>query len=280
MITRSPSSPLHRHWSVLASKLCALCFVLCVFAAARGVAATPGERYEEVRTNFEKSDFNRAQYLAESMMKEGHLSAELFQVMGHIRFRQGDLGRAALWYMRASLFPPPVPEIRQNLHYIHERTGNLRFVGNSFRDQFSARLTRSQWAHVTIICGWIFLFAVALFYVQSKSRALRTTLMLVRVLALAIGTIAALGWYWHPSYKKIENIAIVTAPNSKAYTAATVTSGSVSSLPPGSEVRKLEDRGSWCYVEIPVENDTRRGWVQSDVLTPFWPKEFGPGYLE
>jgi hypothetical protein len=263
----------------LFSLLRALCSVLCALCPML-FAATPEERYAEVRANFEKTDFNRAQYLAESMMKDGHLSAELFQVMGHIRFRQGDLGRAALWYMRASLFPPPVPEIRQNLHYIHERTGNLRFVGNSFRDQFSARLTRSQWAHVTIICGWIFLFAVALYFIQRRSRALRTTLMLVLALAIALGSIAALGWYWHPSYKKIENLAIVTAPDTLAYTAATVTSGSVSKLPPGSEVRKLEDRGSWCYVEIPVENGTRRGWVQSDVLTPFWPKDFSPAYLE
>jgi hypothetical protein len=281
MNPQGQSHPRHRLRFGIIPKLCALCFVLCLLALHATSAATPAERYDEVRATFEKQDYTRAQYLAEAILKDGHLSPELFQIMGHIRYRQGDLGRAALWYMRASLFPPPVPEIRQNLHYIHERTGNLRFPANSFRDQFSARLSRTQWAHVTIVSGWIFLFAVALFYLQNQSRALRTTLMLVRVLALSVVTIAALGWAWHPSYKKIENLAVVIAPNTKAYTAATVTSGSVSSLPPGSEVRKLEDRGAWCYVEIPVESDdTRRGWVQSDVLTPFWPREFGTGYLE
>lgn len=254
---------------------------LCVIIACgslQGAAAAPEERYAEVRTQFEKGDFSRAQHLAESLLKDGHLSPELFQLMGHIRYRQGDLGRATLWYGRASLFPPPVPEVRQNIAHIHDRTGNLRYPANSVRDQFTARMSRTQWAHVAVTAGWVFVFAVALFYLHIRSFALRTLLMLVRVVALGIATVAACGWYWRPSYEDVGKIAVVTSPNAKAFTAATVTSGSVVALPQGSEIRKLEDRGTWCYVEIPTEGEFRRGWVQSEVLTPFWP--FEKGYLE
>ena len=262
--------------SPVLSVLCALCALLsCPLVTS---AAAPEERFDELRTTFEKGDFTRAQELAEDLLTDKHLSPQLFQFLGHIRYRQGDLGRAALWYLRASLFPPPVPEVRQNITYIHERTGNLRFPANSFRDQFSSRLSRAQWLELAMVSGWIFLFAVALYYLQVRSFALRTMLMLVRVIAVAIATVAVLGWLWHPSFEKIENLAIVTAPNTKAYTAATVTSGSVSSLPPGSEVKKLQERGTWCYVEIPVDDETRRGWVQMEALTPCWP--FDPGYLE
>ena len=103
-------------------------------------------------------------------------------------------------------------------------------------------------------------------------------MVLVAVLASVVAVIAGLGWYWHPSFEKIERLAYVTTPETKAFTAATVTSGSVSALPPGSSVRILEDRNLWSYVEIPAEGDYRRGWVQTAALTRFWP--YDPGYLE
>ena len=236
------------------------------------------ERYADMKANFEKNDLSRAAHIGEDLISSGHLSAQVFQLMGHIRYREGDLGKAALWYLRSSLFPPRVPEIRQNIAHIHDRTGNLRFPANDFRDQFSSRLSRTQWAHLAIVAGWIFLFAVAIHHLLIRSRDLRTFLMLVRVLALGTVVVAALGWYWHTSYEKIEKLAVITTPNAKAYTAATITSGSVVSLPPGSEVRRLEERGPWCYVEIPTEGEFRRGWVLEEWLTPFWP--FDRGYLE
>jgi hypothetical protein len=265
----------------------ALCVLLLYPMLAEASASSPEERYGEVRLNFEKGDFTRAQYLGEAMLKDGELSPQLFQLLGHIRYRQGDLGRASLWYSRAALFPPPVQEIRQNITHIHERTGNVRFTANTFRDQFSARLSRAQWLKVAIVSGWIFLFTVALYYFHTRSFALRTLLMLVRVIAVAVTTVALLGWVWHPSFEKLQKLAVVTAPGTKAYTAATVTSGSVSPLPPGSEVRKLEERGAWCYVEIPPppvsaddssDRQALRGWVQMESLSPYWP--FDPAYLE
>jgi hypothetical protein len=107
------------------------------------------------------------------------------------------------------------------------------------------------------------------------------------VIAAGSAAVAGVGWAAHPSYEKIANLAMVTAPGTKAYTAATVTSGTVSALPPGSEVRKLEERGAWSYVEIPANPQTAddsterhpyRGWVQTSALTPCWP--FKAEYLE
>ncbi len=250
--------------------------VVCQMSSA--AERPPEDRYADMKACFEKNDFSRAAYLGEDLLKSGHLSPQLFQLLGHIRYREGDLGKAALWYLRASFFPPPVLEIRQNIAHIHDRTGNIRFPANGLRDQFSSRLSRTQWAHVAITAAWIFIFTVAIYYMHVRSFGIRTLLMLVRVLALAVMTIAALGWYWHPSFEKMEKLAVITAPNAKAYTAATATSGSVVALPPGSEIRRLEDRGSWSYVEIPTEGEPRRGWVQTEWLSPFWP--YDRGYLE
>lgn len=243
-----------------------------------GAERPPAERYAEVCSFFEKGDYTRAQYIAEGLLKDGHLSPQLFQMLGHIHYRRGDLGRAALSYQRASLFPPPVPEVRQNIAHIHDRTGNLAFPANGFRDQFAARLTRSQWGGIVVTSGWVLLYAVVLCLLFSRTPSLRAPLVLVAVLASVVGVIAGLGWFWHPSFEKVERLAYVTTSETKAFTAATVTSGSVSALPPGSSVRILEDRDLWSYVEIPAEGEYRRGWVQTAALTRFWP--YDPGYLE
>jgi hypothetical protein len=266
--------------------------MLWVIAAAcplpcSAAALTPQQRYDQVRAAVEKKDFPHAQELADAMLTDGLFSPQLFQLLGHIRYREEDHGRAALWYQRASLFPPPVPEIRQNLAHIHDLTGNVRFRSNTFRDQFSARFSRTQWAHAAVVSGWIALFSLTVFALI-RSAALRTLMMLICVLATLSATLATLAWTWRPSYQKIENLAIVTEAGVRAYTAATTASGSVSSLPPGSEVRKLGERGKWSYVEIPsrqtsasdkdVDNIPLRGWVPNRVLTLCWP--FDPGYLE
>jgi hypothetical protein len=101
------------------------------------------------------------------------------------------------------------------------------------------------------------------------------------VLALIFSAASWACWYNRPSYETVKDLAFITGTGVSAYTAASITSGSVIQLPPGSEVRKLDDRGAWSYVEIPSPQTTgekMRGWVQNDVLSVFWP--FDPGYLE
>lgn len=249
---------------------------------ALSAAPTADEQFAAALAAFDKEDFRSAQQIGESMLDSSHLSPQLFQLLGNVRYRQGDLGRAALWNKRASLFPPPTPETRQNLAHIHERTGNLSFPSNGFHDQFAARFTRTKWFVISVICEWTVIFSLFIAFLICRRGWMRTLLCTLATLAVIIGTAGMLGWYWHPSFEKVRDLAIVTADKAIAYTAASTTSGSVIQLPPGSEVRKLEDRGAWCYVEIPTEGEHRRGWVQNDALSPFWPadKKFDPGYLE
>ncbi len=69
----------------------------------------------------------------------------------------------------------------------------------------------------------------------------------------------------------MKDIWIVTTPGTKAYTAASTTAGTIIDLPPGSQIRLLEKRGAWNYVEIPNATDNLRGWIEADTLTPLWP---------
>lgn len=249
-------------------------------AAAPEAADDLAKRYDDARVAFEKGDFKRAQYLSESLLKDsleqGKISPQLFQLMGHTRYRQGDLGRAALWYMRAALFPPPSPETIQNLTHIRGKTGNLAFSANSFADQYTSLLTRPQWLRIVVTSMWAIVFSVVLFFVI-RSSGWRTLFMLIALLGLVAGVLGYTGWKLRPTYERVRDLAIITAPNTQSYTAATTTAGRVIALPPGSQVRKLEERGAWTYVETWREESSGglgqmyRGWVQNDAMSAFWP---------
>eukprot|EP01031_Cornospumella_fuschlensis_P049106 gene49106-60109_t len=58
-------------------------------------AATADEVYRQAVQEIEKGSFTKAQYLAESLTKKKppQLSAEVFELIGHARYRQDDMGR-------------------------------------------------------------------------------------------------------------------------------------------------------------------------------------------
>ncbi|CAN5912569.1 hypothetical protein BH11VER1_BH11VER1_18620 [soil metagenome] len=236
-------------------------------------------RYQNLKTAFEKGDFEQAKTLGEKLIEDHHLSPELFQILGHTYYRLGDYGRATLWYKRASIIPPPSIEIRQNLAHIHEKTGNLSFPSNSLGDQISSKLSRTHWLVIAVTGAWIFLFSLVLTLFFTRFAAIRSWLILVQVLALLVTIASGLSWRWHPSDQRINPLAVVTAKDVIVYASATVTSGSVIKLPPGSEVRRLEDRGDWSYVEVQTEQqEARRGWIKNSTVVPLWP--YGTSYLD
>jgi hypothetical protein len=241
--------------------------------------SSPENLYKDLKASFEKADYEQARKLGEKLVEDNHLSPELFQILGHTYYRLGDYGQAALWYKRSSVIPPSSTEIRQNLAHIHDRTGNLSFPSNTLRDQISGKLSRTQWILIAVIGGWVFLFAGVWTLLFTRSISLRSWLILLQAIALLVAVGASLCWKWHPSYQRIQPLAVVTAKDVMLYTSATVTSGSVTKLPPGSEVHRLEDRGDWSYVEVHTEQqDTRRGWLKNSTFVPLWPYE--AGYLD
>lgn len=256
-------------------------FLLAAFVLASPALAqeeSAQTRYSDAKGAFDKGDFQGARKMAEKMLAQGQLSREAFQLLGNAHYRLGHLGEASLFFRRANLFPPVEPEVRQNLAHIRDRTGHVSFPRSAFREQYAGFLGRTQWFITAVSAAWVAIGSFVLAIFLRRRSPLRVGLAFVRVLAVIVAVLAGLGWYWRPSFERIEKLAIITVPDTKAYTAATVTAGTVSSLPPGSEIRRLEDRGIWSYVEIPGEDQNRRGWVQNAAFEPLWP--YQRGYLE
>lgn len=252
-------------------------------ALSLGAEPTPQERFAEARNAFEQGDFQKAQSIGEALIDARHFSPELFQLLGNTRYRMGDLGHAALYYQRAAMLPSPSAETRQNIAHIHERTGNFYFPSNGFRHQFSASFSRSDWLAIASASGWILTLCCITAFFYFRTGNLRALLLTIAVLALAGETTSVLGWLWRPSHDEIRDISVITSKDTLAHTAASSTSKSMAPLPPGSQVRQIENRGSWSYVEFhdanpPPDGKNIRGWVRTESMTPLWP--YDPALLE
>ena len=239
--------------------------------APKATAASPDDVYRDAIAEIDKGNFTRAQYLAESLTKKTppHLSAEVFQIIGHARYRQGDMGRAALWYQRAQLLDGRDPELNQNLRHIFERTRYLVFGEDSPLRDASFALTTNEWLILAATGVWlIFLSLTWRVFLSQRSTTWPVVISIIGLLiAVPAGAFAAL----RPlGPERVKDISVVTQPDVNSFTSATVTSGTVIGLPPGSQVRTLEKRGPWFYVEIPGSPENLRGWVEAGAITPLW----------
>ncbi|MBB5032174.1 BatD family protein [Prosthecobacter vanneervenii] len=237
--------------------------------------ASPDAVYQQAREALEKGKYTQAQYLAESLTKQNPpaLSAEVFTIIGHARYRQEDLGRAALWYQRAQLLEPLNPELLQNLLHLDEKLRFFRFGENSVLTFISLLLSQNTWIIIASACAWLVVLALISWILSPTRKTSHGVLVLIfTVLGLLIAAPAAgLAAIRPAPSERVKDIMVVTAREVNAYTAATVTSGNVISLPPGSQIRLLEKRGAWSYVEIPSSPQSVRGWVESATYTPLWP---------
>lgn len=245
--------------------------LICAAASGGARAASPEDRYRDITGALAGKDYNRAQAGAEALLGDGLLSPELFEIMGHTRYRQGDHGRAVLWYERASLFTPRVPEIRQNLRHLDDKTRFLTFSDGSPLHAYGLLLQRDTWVLIASSGLWLLLLGAGVAIAATNGR-LRGWCIAAVVLGVLLLPAGIAGAAWRPmGVDRVKNIFIVTSPSSKAYTAASTTSGTVIDLPPGSQIRLLEKRGAWSYVEIPNPSDNLRGWMEQDALTALWP---------
>ncbi len=250
---------------------------LAMFSLHAGAAdASPDEVYQQAREALEKGKFTQAQYLGESLTKQQPpaLSSAVFTLIANARYRQEDMGRAALWYQRAQLLDPLNPEVRQNLRHLDKELRFFRFGEDSPLAEWSLLLNKNTWVIAASAGVWLILLALMRWILASSQKGSSGAFALIfSIIGLLIFIPSATFAAIRPvPGDRVKNVMVVTAREVRAYTAATLTSGSViDKIPPGSQVRLLEKRGAWSYIEIPTSDEHVRGWIESATYTPLWP---------
>jgi hypothetical protein len=219
---------------------------------------------------FKAGDWERAieKFEAITAAPDGRVSPELCHNLATAHFRAGHDASAALWMRRALALNPWLPETRQNLRFLSNKSGFL-----SFERSLAERLPRRFLIPAVTISAWA--AALALLWLLWLTPRPGRRWPLAAALATALPILAAALAILVLKKRAIAPVSaceVVIAKDAAAFTAPAEASPSVISLPEGSEVLPIRTEGLWTYCTIPSPADQPlRGWIRSASLEKLWP---------
>lgn len=230
----------------------ALCWVCTPFLMAQ-----PGAQFAKANQEYAAGDFKAATADYEELVRSGQDTPNVFYNLGNVYFRQSHFGRAILNYERALALEPHHPEAQANLRVARDEARALELIPSRWERLF-AFANENQYAVAAAIAFWIGLFSIAVFIFGSKRSRSAIALSIV---SLSIFAIAIWASYQLGHGKNGRGLAIVTGENVEARLATADNANRVLTLPAGSEIKIISQRGDWIYAALP--NDLR-GWMPAN----------------
>ncbi len=208
--------------------------------------------FETANQAYDQGKFAEAKGGYEKLVESGSGSANVYYNLGNTDFRLGSAGRAILNYERALALSPRHPEARANLKLLRDQSG-ARLLPRTWNSRAAALLPPQGWTLLAAVTGWSVAFGLV-FLVTSR-RDDKFGFWLLSLMSAAVCA-AALVSLW--SIARDQTLAVITAKQTEARLAPAESAGVAETLPAGSQVRVLSERGEWIYCELP---DLGRGWV-------------------
>jgi len=227
--------------------------VFFLSSLGHGAEAAPGA-FDEAGHDYDAGKFAEARQAYDSVVDAGNYSANLFYDLGNTWFRLGDPGRAILNYERALALEPGHPEALANLAFVREQTG-AQIGRRRWLDYVTAPFDITGFTLAAAVAAWVIVFAIAAMWIGARpNRPLLWTVVLAGFLVLGCAGAGI------ARFERDKSLAIVTDKQAEARLEPLDNSGVAETLPSGSRVKILSDRGPWLYCSLP---DDARGWVPS-----------------
>lgn len=252
---RADFSCAHRDRSA-ARALRTLWFVIIAAVIVAGRAFAGGE-FEAANRAYDQGKFAEAKRGYETLVEAGEWSANLFYNLGNADYRLGAPGRAILDYHRALAMEPAHPEALANLALLQKQT-RAKQPAALWQDAVFVAQAMGVWTAVASSAGWIAVFGIVL--ILTSKREEKSGLWLATVAGLLVFGYAAGALWWRGQER---SLAIVVEKETTARLAPADSAGLAESLPAGSRVRVLSERGEWIYCALPGAG---RGWIPQQAL--------------
>ena len=217
---------------------------------------------------YEAGRYAESAQIYEQIVDQGFRDSALYYNLGNAYFKQGDLGRAILNYVRAKKLAPRDADVRANLEVARGQTIDLfgpdgqtllvRFVATA-----QSRLTTDELAVATLALWFLLALPLAM-VVFGKPGSLRRAASYAAVvlgLVLVVGVISLSGRVYavrtrHGVVVVTEVVDVVSGPGTQYVTEFT--------LHAGTEARLIERRGSW--VRLALSAGGLQGWAPANAV--------------
>ncbi|MDD4918062.1 MAG: tetratricopeptide repeat protein [candidate division Zixibacteria bacterium] len=238
---------------------------LAAMLAAPAGAAEVAEAFRQANARYEARDFAGAAGAYEDILKSGTASAQLYYNLGNAYFKQGDVGRAVLNYLRAQRLDPRDEDIRHNLEFARQ-FARVKMEGvelNPISSFFASlvgpvRLNLLAWTSSALFA--LFCAMLAIRY-GLGFRGGWVRLGVVAALVLATAAAGLTTYKYRTEY--LTRRVVVVADESPVYNGPTANADVEFQGAPGLVAEVLGESGA--YLNVLFENK-RRGWVRRDLV--------------
>ena len=221
-----------------------------LFLGAATSFAQTNAQFAKANQEFASGDFKAALEDYEALVRSGMDAPNLFYNLGNAYFRKHDFGRAILNYERALALDPRHPEAEANLRIARDEAHALELIPDKWENVFLFA-TENRSVVAAAVAFWIGIFSIAAL-AFNRRRGL---------IALSILSLSMLASYELDRGKNGRGLAIVTGENVEARLATADNANRVLTLPAGSEIKVVSQRGDWIYAALP---NNLRGWMPAN----------------
>ena len=245
-------------------RACALIAALALAALPMAASAQgPVDLEAMAATNalYEDGRYEQAARSFQQLVDKGYGDPVLYYNLGNAYFKQGDIGRAILNYLRAERLAPRDDDIRANLDFARSQTLDLLESGEApfvrFVTGLLFRVTAGELGAVALTLWLLFAACLLLLIVGPRSWLAWTrpaALVTAVLLLLGGGSLAGRLYVDSTSREAVivaEEVDVVSGPGNRYNPEFT--------LHAGAETGLVERRGVWA--RIALTGDSLQGWV-------------------
>lgn len=234
-----------------------LLFLLVSFARA--------DLLSDARARFNDGEYEQSAKLFEQALEKTPPSAAGFFELGRALNKSGQEARAALNFRRALVLDPRFAPARTALHEANVALG-ISPAKPGWRAQVEERIPMDALTLAGTVLFWIGAFSVLAAFVPSSFRRLR---MVGGLLMVLLGFSAfSLVWFCDPRIACGNAAIVLTNGGSSLLSSPADQSEKMASLPQGSVVNILSQRGRWFYGQLP---EGAKGWFLTEGIVPLIP---------
>jgi tetratricopeptide (TPR) repeat protein len=238
-----------------------ICIATLLLLSIGSLIASPQATAQFAKANqkYAAGDFSAAVNDYEELVRSGQDTPNLFYNLGNSYFRKKDFGRAILNYERALALDPHHPEAQANLQIARDEARALELVPTKL-DRWLAFATLNQYTIAAAITFWVFAFCIVILIFSDRRGR---TVIALSILSFSISAVTIFASQQLTGGKNGADLAVVTAENSDARLATADNANRILTLPAGSEVQILSQRGDWIYAALP---NNLRGWMPANSI--------------
>lgn len=262
-------------------------FALFASLAWAEVAETPAQLFERANSAYEAGNYQSAVDDYERVVATGVVAPDLFYNLGNAYFKQGDLGRAVLWFERARRLSPRDADVRENLDLTRSLLRDQELLQASPRwrnvllswhhDTTTAESVAAASILFTLVCvlGICFVFRDT----DTVSRVYRRISLLspgrllgldkAQDMGLAMALVVLLtGAFAYSASSKVRaegarTTGVVLAEEASVFSGPSPNASVQFKVHEGTLVSVRDERAGWLRVELPGDLS---GWIQEPSL--------------